>query len=365
MAQGNTLFDAGASIRSKILADNAITVEAELKGGTRWDSHKKQIARHFDSTLEEIKRKSDAPSTFLPNAGYHLTRELEQKTGEILREKYPLLNSFTLFGEDASTEPGALTVQAAKIHQHGEAKFTGLSGTDIPMVGNTRQEATWPVRYAACGFRYSLLERMATSFANSNQISENMKTCRDILQRFINQVNWFGNVAADIHGIIDYPYLPQKTVATAFNDASSSNGIMRELTSFVNFPENNSGAVFSPTRLAMSPRLRNYIFARDRNATSASDKSIGEVFLNRQKHITGIDQAQELQGTAPGGLDYMFAYRDDRMGVERRPVGGLFNVLPPQEVGMDTVVYCWAGTGGIRMLEPGNNILGVVTPPTD
>jgi len=365
-AQGPNLFEAGSSILSAIQRDHAMNRQAELAGKSRWDAYQAGVKRHFDTAMEEMKSgRRDAPSSFNPNSGMHLQRELEYQTGEVFREVYPLLNSFTLFGEDGSTPPGATTVKAARIHQHGEAKFHGLTGTDVPMVGNTKQEQTWPVRYMAAGFRYSAFERMADNFANSNMIAENLRTCRDIIQRFANEVNWFGNVAANIHGIIDYPYLPQKTVATAFQDASSSNDIMSELTRFVNFPSNNSGARFAPNRLVMSPRLRNYLFARDRNATSASDKSIGEVFLSRQRFIKEIDEAQELQGSAPGGLDYMLAYRDDRMGIERRPVGGMFNVLPPQEKGFDTVVYCWAGTGGIRMLEPGHNILGIVTPPAD
>jgi hypothetical protein len=321
-----------------------------------------EAKRHVDSLIREKRR--DAASSFSTTAAFHLERDLEHKLDEVLREEYKPRNAMRLFPMDNSTPPGAQTVRGSRIYDTGLAKWH-RGGNDIPRVNVSKKEQTWPVRYAVTGFSYDIFERMASNFANSNYTGELLRAAREALLDLLNETYWFGNNDLGLYGVLNYPYLPTRTLAVALDGSSSTQDILYAFLDLANFPVNNSGAKFHCNRMATSPRVRNYLFSRDRNAVSASDKSIGEVFLQRHEFIEQINSAVELQGTAPGGADYIICYRDDRKGIELRGAGGPFNVLPPQEHGLDTVVPCWAGCGGVIMRDPGNNIAGIVTPPSE
>jgi len=355
------LFSEGSQFLSAIQADALIQGRT---GQNPFETFVTGCSRHADSVLARYgAARGDAAPTFAAGSGYHFPRELEHSLNEVLREKYVPMNSFRLFGADTSTPVGAQSIQAGRLHEFGEAGFH-RRGQPLSMVGNNRQEQIWPVRYAVAAFGYDLFQRLASDFAGSNMVSENMRTCREILARFINWTNWFGNDDVGMYGVLNYPYMPRFISAVAFNDNSSPIDILNALLDGASFAETNSQGTFKPTDCVMSPRIRKYVFNRDKNSVSASDKSIGQVFVERQEEINVVESAGELQGTGPGGTDGILFYRNDRNGIERVQVGGVFNALPPQEVGMETVVPCWTGTGGIRQRDPGNNTLMWVTPPS-
>ena len=359
--EGHDLFDVGSEFLSAIQADALMQKRAGLNPFQAFVEGSK---KHVDSMLRRYALdRQDAAPTFAPGASFHLNRELEHSLNEVLREKYEPMNSFRLFTADTSTPPGATSVHAARLHDYGEAGFY-RRGKPIPMVGNNKQDQAWPVRYAVAGFGYSLFERLSSDFANSNMVAENMRTCREILMRFVNWVNWFGNEAVGMYGITNSPYMPRYISSVAFNDTSSPIDILNALLDAASYPETASKGTYKPNACVMSPRLRKYVFNRDKNSVSASDKSIGQVFVERQEEIDSVDSAAELQGTGPGSTDGILIYRKDRMGIERVQVGGVFNALPPQDQGMETIVPCWCGTGGIRMRDPGTNVLMWVTPPS-
>lgn len=315
-------------------------------------------ARHFDSQLQQM-RADGRLDSFSTSQGLFMARDLEHVMNEVLREQYPAQNAFELFPMDTSVPPGAKTVTQRRLYQQGEASVY-RAGVKVPMVGNSQAEETTPVIHIVAGFSTTIFEEQSANFAGFAQAAEDMRTCRDVIMERANQILMYGYKPAKVFGVLDYPWLGKKTVASSFVDATAADTILGELNSMANHPANVTKNVMRPNACATSPRLRNYLFSRMRS--TGTDTTIGKAFVENQKMIQDMEEVHEFQGTGPGGTDYMFFYRKDRLGCTIIVPQG-FTMLPQQAMGFEKVTYCYMSIGGVKMRQAGNNLLGIITPP--
>lgn len=334
----------------------AARVRAYARHGRRADAidvaRRAEIGTRCDALARDVR--GDA---FDAGAAGAMARDLEHTYAEVLREEYPANNAFRLFPIDTSVPVGATTHRVKRVYDEGEARWY-RGGDDVPRVGWNQREEIFPVRHAVSSFVVNMFERQSAGFAGFNDAGEKLRICRDVVASFLNRKFWNGDEAVGLYGVLNYPWLPKKVVATPFTDASGVDAIVGELNALANFPEEQSEAVFAPNAMVTSPRLANYL--ANRRIGDAVDNTIARFWLqNNAQGITQIDKARELQGAGPGGTDGILLYRRDRRGVTL-VMPQPFTVLPAQKTGFDDVTYAWADCGGVIMRDVGNNILGWV-----
>lgn len=299
---------------------------------------------------------------FSASAGLHMARQLEHIYSEVLREPFPVQNAMTLFPMDTSVPPGAKTHTVRRVYQDGEVAVYRGGTTPIPRVGVSQQERTFPIRHYVTSFVYSLFEQLSSAFANTGLVAELLRTARDLMQEFLNQKTWYGDEVNGIYGVLNYPWLSKKVVATPFDGSADPDDVIAELNALVNYPKRVSKATLKPDTLVTSIRVRDYLM--NTRMGTVSDTTIGEYWLRTNSQgIKSIEEAWELEGVGPGGTDGMLAYRKDRLGVVN-VVPQSFTTLPVQSLGFEDTTFAYMSHGGILMRDVGNNILGWIDPGT-
>lgn len=301
--------------------------------------------------------------SFQSNTGIFLARDLEHVYEDVLREPFPTPNAYRLFFADSSVPVGKKSHTVRRVYQQGEAQWY-KNGRPTKRVGVNQQEQTFPVRYAVDSFGYSIFERFSGDAASFDLHGEDMMAAREILTQFVNRAFWFGAPQVGLHGALDYPWLPKKAIATPFTFDSDPRDVLHELNRLASFPREKTKTVFNPDRIAMTTRLRNFLFETPWSPLAADGKSIGEKFLSAHATITTIEEAWELEGIGPNGEDGILVYQSGRNGVAIVTPGGPFNALPPQENGFDLEVFAYTACGGVIMRNVGGNVLGFVEAPS-
>lgn len=321
-------------------------------------SYREQInARRIDEAIRSNSVDGRADG-FSANAGFHLARDLEFVHAEVLEEEFPLPNALRLFSESGTVPVGANTHTMRRVFSHGEARVYRGPGDKIPRVGATQREETWPIRHLVAGYGWDIFEAASANFANSGLLTKNARDARDAIMELANRLWWQGSEIHQLYGVLNYPWLPKKDIATGFSRATvtaSPDTVLGELNDLVNFPHDESKSVFQPTVLAMTNALRDVLSSV--RFAAGSDTTILEQFLKNSAHIKRVEVAWELEDAGGAGIDGMLAYRDDQRGIQIVMPQGITQ-LPIQEKGLESEVINYASIGGVVMPDVLNNILG-------
>lgn len=331
------------------------------KYGDRIDAIDKYRADAHSSRFTE---RTDAAN---PSQGLHFARDLEHMYAEVLREPRPLQNALRLFPIDTSVPRGAKFHTIRRTYGDGEVKVYRGRGEKIPRVGISQKEETFNVRHYVTSWVCDIFELAASGFANLDQQAELLRTARDIMDDFANWQTWYGDDENGLPGVLNYPWIRKKAIATPFVAGSDPNDIIRELHRLVDFPYNSQRQAFKPEVLVLSPRVHSFL--KQTRIGPDTDKTILSQFLDTNAHITRVEEAHELQNDVdepipgvPAGQDVILAYRADRLGISN-VVPQPFTTLPTQELGFEMTTFAYMSHGGVIMREVGNNIIGYVTPP--
>lgn len=318
----------------------------------------------FDSAMATLKRTmradADRADAFTASGGYFMARQLEHIYAEVLQEPAPPNNALEMFSLNTTSVPlGAKTHTVRRIYTEGEAAVYRGGNAGIPRVGLTQQEEQFPVRYYVTAFGYTVFEQFSANFANVSMTQDHMRAARDVILQFMNRKTWFGDTANGIYGILNYPYLDKKVIATAFDGSASPDDVLEELNRLANWPMEQSKGQYKPTAVVTSHRVRNYLMTTPR--ASGSDETIGSYWLKTNTlGITQILAAWEMVNAGPGGTtDGILFFAADAYGVDN-VVPALFSTLPVQSMGYEDLTFCFAAHGGVVMRNVGCNVLGWV-----
>ncbi len=316
--------------------------------------------RRFDSKLDVMKRQDSA---YAQSSGLHLSRELEHRYAEVMRNDYPDNNALALFPVDRSVAAGAKNHTVKRIDVQGRAKVHRGKGDDIPTVSVGADEETFPVLYYVIGVLWDHFEEMASDFASSNPLDESLTGARDIMLEFWNDKMWYGDEENGLYGVLNYPWLNKYVMSGVFKHGGDADAMLSALQRLVDFPGqlNKGKSILRPNTVLMSVRMKQII-----EGTYFSGVQ-GETVLSRLESSKGVKviAAWELQASGPGGTDQVFCYKagDKRSVANVAPIG--FTQLPTQEDGFDYMIPCFMAHGGIIMRKPLMNVLGFATVEED
>lgn len=330
-------------------------------GGVGLREYRQAInARHIDAALHRhsLTGRSDS---FSAGAGFHLARDLEFIHQEVQEEKFALPNALRLFDVDESIPVGANSHTMRRRYHTGEARVYRGGGSRVPRVNVQQREESWPIRHVVAGYAWDIFGAASDQFASSGYIQSLARGARDVIMQLTNEIWWGLDNAGEPHGlygVLNYPWLPKKDIATGASRATvaaAPDTTLGELHDLVNFPHQVSKSTFQPDTLVMTNRLHDVLSSV--RFAAGSDTTILQHFMANSAHITSVEIAWELEDAGGDGVDGILAYRRGDRGIQLAMPQGVTQ-LPVQLVGLEHEITNYASIGGVVMPDVLNNVLG-------
>lgn len=323
----------------------------DSEGNDAFDRYRQDALKVCQERVDSAQR-TDA---FGDASGWWQPRELEFQYQEVLEEKRPMLNGLRLFPVDGRVPVGARTHTVSRIYQEGDAVWF-RNGVEVPLSQASKDQEQFPVRYVVAGYEVSDFDNLSAAYAGSSPTPFKQRAAIRAIEEKINRAIWYGDNAAGLKGVFDYPYLAVRVSALNYR-TDSPDDVLADMHAAKNWPVENSLEVFDPTAVVTSIRVRNVVMQRPR--TTNSDMTIGQMWLRDNGSIQTIETAQECMNQGPSGEDAMLFYRPDVESVAVvMPQGP--TIMPEQRQGFMMRTYIWAAYGGTIMRDAGNNLLNYV-----
>lgn len=281
--------------------------------------------------------------------GLHMARQLEHIYEEVIKEEFPPQNALELFEVDNSVAPGARSHTARRISQQGEARVYRGNSRDIPRVGVTQDEETFPVRHYVTSFEVDIFEQLSSSYAGTRLKEELREASQEVLMEFWNEKTWFGDSENGIYGVLNYLWTPKMFFPVKASPESDPKEFLFFLDKAAAFAHEESKTVYSPDYAVTSPRVRRYM-ARTQLPDYSDGTKVLEDFLDGNQRIQGVGEAWELAGAGPGGTDVMIFFRRTRRSIANCLVQSP-QMLPIQRDGFAEKVYLYMSHGGVLMRD--------------
>lgn len=359
--QQSRIDSLGRDIRVRLTARHADSLLAQgmptAAARSRVDSAWTERARRDSARLDRVHR---ADATIPATSGYHLARELEDISAEVLRTAEAPRNGWTLFPR-FGINPGAKRWGFRRITRTGDASFYVGGNEPIPSVNNARNEVLFPQHTLVTSFGWDMFEAMASDFASSNYVSEGLAACQLALSELGNHLIFNGSPAHGCFGLLNYPKMPRIYSSTAFDGTASVDDVLAALNRAYNYSTQASKGTLRHNTVVMGRRVYNYL--SDTRIGTVTDTTILQFWMS-SKGITSVEIADELDGAGRNGRSLVLFYnRDPRTGVSVA-LGADFTALPPQLMGFGSRVYCYMRFGGLRIPDiGGQTLLEVETAP--
>lgn len=294
---------------------------------------------------------------FGDNPGAAFARQLEFVHSEILREEHPVPTALQMFPTGSGIPLGARTHTVRRINQTGEADWYRGDGTPVGRVSYARDEVSFPVRTLVTSFDTDVFQMQSMAYANVNDVAERLRSARDLLELKLGEYLWSGDNRVDFYGINNFPYLPRRVAATAFDGTATPADVIAELNNAASYAYEASKQVFFADSIAMSPRVHRYLSTTQ--FSTASDTTILEYFIRTNPRIQSarVMEAHELENLGGVvGTDGIFFFRAGKEFVANETAGGI-QVLPPQFSGFRQQTFLYLQTGGVVMRKLGNQLM--------
>lgn len=325
----------------------------------------------FDSAVDRVTAKvlsrgSSRYDSIGDSGGGLLAGQLRHVTNLVLEEKHPVPSAMRLFPVDGTVPLGARTVAVRRLYEAGEARVhRGGDASNIPRVSLAQAEMDFQVRHYVTSAVWDVFEEMSSDYAQTNGVSfdyvaQLTRIARDVLERFTNEMTWYGDSAFKIFGVLNYPWLDKEVSdLTSWGGTPSDTTVyLRALNGYVNRQHHASKGVMGPNKMVTSPRLADWIEQTPyQSASGLRDRFLGEMFRASSRIEGEIERAFELEDVLGANVDAMLFYRDDAMGIQNILPGGGIRSLPLHQTDIERRQIFFMPHAGVRMLEVGNNLL--------
>lgn len=285
-------------------------------------------------------------------------RELEQIKTKTYDVKYPELKIRKLVPVNSDVDPGADSITYYQYDSVGMAKIVESYAKDFPRVDVKKAKFNSPVESLGDSYGYSIQDIRKAKMAGIPLEQRRANAARKAVMQSEDQIGSFGDTATGLPGLFNNPNTPEYTIpADGAGGGGSSkkfvdktpDQIIRDLNGFVNSPLDLTNGVESVDTILFPISIFTYLRTTARSINS--DTTIMEFFLKNNSFIKNVDHYYKLKGAGATGTDKMFAYmrNPDTLSLE---IPQDFEQFPPQEEGMEFVIYCHERFGGVIIYYP-------------
>jgi len=277
----------------------------------------------------------------------------------IRQEQRQPLSAEMLFSIDTRVPLGARTHGVRRRLGSGEAQIY-RGGNEISRAQGTYLRESWGIAYVVCSTEVNFFDLASTDFAQLNEAQDDLADAYRFVDERVNRLYWYGDVGSNLYGVLTHPAIPKVVISTAYTDATDVDDVVASVFDFTQKPMVTSVGVFAGDTLALSPRLYSF-FHSPRFTSGAPGLSIAQMLLNTSPTVKRIVMAPELAGAGPNGEECMLLFRSDAESLALVQVQATTQMPVFQSGPFDQTTVVFAATGGVRALNAGNNLLGIVT----
>lgn len=282
-------------------------------------------------------------------------RELEKVKAKTYDKKYPELKIRKLVPVNSDVDPGAETITYYQYDQVGMAKIVESYAKDFPRVDVRKKKFTSPVESLGDSYGYSIQDIRKARMAGIPLEQRKANTARKAMMQAEDQIGAFGDADSGLGGLFNNANTPEYTLpadgtgaSKKFKDKTPAQ-ILRDLNGMVNsVVDLTNGVEFVDTLLLP---VAVYTLVSSTPRSDNSDTTILQYFMRNNPFIQNVDHYHKLKGAGAGATDRAFAYRRDP-DVLTLEIPQDFEQFPPQEEGMEFVIYCHERFGGVIIYYP-------------
>jgi len=264
----------------------------------------------------------------------------------------------TLFPISTQVPPFAKTIVWREFDKVGMAKIVNSYATDFPQVEIKGRENVSPIRRIGASYHYDWDEIIASRQVGLSLDQRRAEATRRANDQKVDDIAFNGDDEYKLPGLFNNVNIP---VTTVLNDGIGATTewanktplqILRDMNVGVSDQVELTKEKEIPDTLLLPTAQFNLI--NDTvlsSATSITNKTIKQQFLDNQQYIKQIISVPKLAGAGSGGEDVMVIYKMDisKLSLE---IPEAYNQLAPQQEVMEFKVPVTSKCGGLLVYKP-------------
>jgi hypothetical protein len=285
-------------------------------------------------------------------------RELEQIRSASYDIKYAERKARTLIPVDNSIDPGAEVVTYSQYDRLGVAKIIASYADDLPRADVKGKQFNVTVKGVGSSFGYSVQEIRAARMAGKPLEQRKSNAARQAVEDKIDSIAALGDTQTGLVGLLNIANAQTYTITAGAGGATRWNfsgtpktglEVLKDLNSAAHTIVTTTKEVEKPDTVLMP--LAQYAYIASTPLQSGSDTTILQFFLRNSPYIKNVESWEKLAGAGAGATDRMVVYRRDPDAL-MLVIPQEFEMFPPEQEGLETIVACHARTAGVQCFYP-------------
>ena len=274
-----------------------------------------------------------------------LARQLDYVQAQTYDIQYTTLKSRTFVPEANDVPAGADTFTYRQWDRFGIAKVIHDYANDFAMVGVLAREFTNKLEDVGAAYSYSIRDLERAAFAGIPLDTKQAAAVRMAIDLAFDNIIALGLPDANMYGFINHPNVPIAVLPYGdwLNGSTTAAQVLADMRYLASVPVINTNEVHAPDTMLLPTDL--YEFVAGTPIGQNYDRTILQVFLATNPHITAVDQWTKLNTASATGADRIMVYKRDPTIVQAQiPID--FQQLPVQQEGAVFKTYCRGRVGG-------------------
>lgn len=303
--------------------------------------------------------------------GAILARQLEALWGRALEQVSPELQGTRIFPQKSrwggqETGGGYENVRIDRFLERGQAKVWAGGNQGVPKSEIKQVSFHVPFRYLVSSAEWSFFDQLSFDRAQVDGVARLLKTATKAVEQLHDQIIWFGSSAHGLYGVLNYPWLSTRMVATAFSSSADKDAMVREITSLFTTVSEVSNGAFLPTDFAIASKLYNFLSTTVYATTSGKtlmmviqdglDAVVGGLMPGKKVTMRSVPRLNDAGGI---GVHGAFAYENNEDAIAVI-VSNPTSMLPLRQIDAQLSQVVWKAVAGVVMPNVGANYLGYV-----
>lgn len=274
-----------------------------------------------------------------------LKEQLNHVLNQAFQEKFPSLKARTFIPVNRSIPPAAETISARIWDSYGEAKILNPNADDFPSVSIGQREDFASVKSLGCFFEYSVMDLRRSQLAGTGLDARLATAARQTIEAKIDKLAVNGDEKFAIKGLCNNGLISEHKLTPWFGDPGKTkdgNQILSDINRLITAIAEDTNNILLPDTLLLP--VKHFAYLAQTPFAANSQVTILNYLLANNPYIKNIDSWVHLK-------DKCILYPRTPQALEMYlPLE--FEMLEPQQVGMNIRIHCHARFGGVQVYTP-------------
>lgn len=277
-------------------------------------------------------------------------RQLDYIKNKTFDIKFPMFKSRTFIPTSGEVNPGATTVTYRQYTEVGQARIGSDASRHPPRVDIYGEEFTRPVRPVEASYGWHQKEIKSAAMAGLGLNPRRAAACRKAIERMLDEVAAIGAPNYGIAtGALNDANPTVDPSAANWDTPADPDVIIAEIAGMWTGIVTDTNEVETADTLVLPPDQWTYIAVTPMSVDNPM--TIMKYVKENLPDLTAVEPWYRLAGAGAGAVDRAWMYKRSP-DVLQNEIVQEFEQLPPQPVGFEVVINCWAQTAGVAVYYP-------------